>query len=279
MIIKKSPADEVREKMELETKEEREKARLLEFLVTERKITKDVVAQSNYAKDELQFLQGAWRSQIHNIVNDLPEAKEKDIYNNIIQPFQDAILGHLKGLEKKMTFEPEMMEVKALTETFEQELRRDLMPLFKKYHIEFHVSTYDGMQERKIRCDPFKVVEIMRNLLKNSQKAIELKQIQLMKQGFDAYQAFKPYLSMILNPTNDALTLEVTDNGDGLPDSYLDKVFKEPIPSSKKEGYGLGTTFIKFFSDRMGFQIRGENVITEHGKGFRVIVAMPYAKE
>lgn len=278
MILKKSPADEVREKMALETKEEREKSKLLEFLVTEKKITEDIVAQSNYAKDELLFLQGTWRSQIHNIVNDLPETKEDDIYNQIIEPFQEAILGHLKGLEKKLTFEPVSIEVDKLAATIEQELEREIKPLEKRYHLEINITGSNGLQGKRIRCDPFKVVEIIRNLMKNSQKAMELKQIHLMEEDFSAYQAFRPYLSMAIKGDNNGLYLEVTDNGGGLEEEYLEKVFKEPIPSSKREGYGLGTTFVKFFSDRMGFRIRGENVVTEHGKGFRVIIEMPFEK-
>ena len=276
MLLKKSPADEVREKMARETKEEREKAKLLEFLVTEKKITEDVVAQSNFAKDELLVLQGTWRSQIHNIVNDLPETQEDDIYSKVIEPFQEAILKHLKGLEKKLTFEPEAMEIQTLADTLEQELDHDLKHLFGKYHIDFHISKSNGSEGKSIKCDPFKVIEIVRNLMKNSQKAIELKQILLMKEDFNTYQAFKPYLSIVIKGDNNRLDLEVTDNGGGLPKKYLDKVFKEPIPSSKKGGYGLGTTFVKFFSDRMGFRIIGENVSTKHGKGFRVRVEMPF---
>ena len=276
MIIRKSPADEVREKMALETKEEREKTKLLEFLVTEKKMTEDVVAQSNYAKDELLFLQGTWRSQIHNIINDLPENQENEIYKSIIDPFQKSILRHLKDLEKKLTFDPVKMEVKNLAETIEQELEHDLKALLKKYHVDFHVLKSDGIQGKKINCGPFKVVEIIRNLMKNSQKAIELKQIQLMKQDFNAYQAFKPFLAIAIRENKSRLNLEITDNGGGLPEEYLNKVFKEPIPSAKKDRYGLGTTFVKFFSDRMGFSIQGDNVITEHGKGFRVTVEMPF---
>ena len=275
MIIKKSPADEAREKMAIETKEEKEKARLLEFLVTEKKITEDVVVQSNYAKDELLFLQGAWRSQIHNIVNDLPDDQENEIYKTIIEPFQEAILSHLKGLEKKLTFDPFMIEVKKLADMIEQELDRDLKPLLKKYHVDFHVSRSDGIQDKKVNCDPLKVVEIIRNLMKNSQKAIELKQIHLMDQDFKVYKNFIPYLAIGLKGGGDHLHLDIIDNGGGLKEEYLDKVFKEPIPSSKKEGYGLGTTFVKFFSDRMGFNIKAENTVTEHGKGFRVIVEIP----
>ena len=278
MIIRKSPADEVREKMALETKEEREKTKLLEFLVTEKKMTEDVVAQSNYAKDVLLFLQGTWRSQIHNIINDLPENQENEIYKSIIDPFQKSILRHLKGLEKKLTFDPVKMEVKKLAETIEQELEHDLKALLKKYHVDFHVLKSDGIQGKKINCDPFKVIEIIRNLMKNSQKAIELKQIQLMKQDFNAYQAFKPYLAIAIRENKSRLNLEITDNGGGLPEEYLNKVFKEPIPSAKKDRYGLGTTFVKFFSDRMGFSIQGDNVITEHGKGFRVTVEMPFGE-
>jgi K+-sensing histidine kinase KdpD len=275
MVLKKSPADRAKEEMALEAKEEREKARLLEFLVTEKKMTEDVVVQSNYAKDELLFLQGTWRSQIHNIVNDLPEDRENDIYKRIIEPFQDAILTHLKGLEKKLTFDPVTMEVKTLAEAIEKELAADLQPLSRKYEIDFKVAASDGGLRRQVYCDPFKVVEIIRNLMKNSQKAIELKQIDLMKQDFKEYQAFRPYLSIILKGEDQRLCLEVTDNGGGLCEEFLDKVFKEPIPSSKKEVFGLGTTFVKFFSDRMGFVVKGENVMTQHGKGFQVRVEMP----
>ncbi|MBN2122870.1 MAG: sensor histidine kinase [Deltaproteobacteria bacterium] len=276
MILVKSPADEARERMALETKEEREKTRLLEFLVTEKKITEDVVAQSNYAKDELLFLQGTWRSQIHNIVNDLPEDQENDIYRKIIEPFQEAILSHLKGLERKLTFDPVTLEVGELAETVERELAGDLRSLKRRYRVDFQVSRSNGLHRRRIHCDPFKVVEIIRNLVKNSQKAVELKQIDLMKEDFKAYQGFKPYLSIALSGNEDRLCLEVTDNGGGLREEFLERVFREPIPSSKKETYGLGTTFVKFFSDRMGFSVRGENVVTEHGKGFRVSVDMPF---
>ncbi len=275
MILKKSPADVARQRMAQEAKEEREKARLLEFLVTEKKITEDVVAQSNFAKDELLFLQGTWRSQIHNIINDLPEDRENDIYKRIIEPFQDAILNHLKGLEKKLTFDPMSMEVRKLAEAIEHELAGDLKPLFKKYEIVFQVAATDGLLNREVFCDPFKVVEIIRNLMKNSQKAIELTQIDLMNRDFDQYQSFQPYLSIVLMGQNGFLWLEVTDNGGGLAEEYLDKVFREPIPSSKKESYGLGTTFVKFFSDRMGFKVHGENVTTPYGKGFRVRVEIP----
>lgn len=276
MIVKKSPADAAREKLAQETKEEKEKARILEFLVTEKKITEDVVAQSNFAKDELLFLQGSWRSQIHNIVNDLPEDQENKIYKTIIEPFQEAILSHLKGLEKKLTFDPVVMEAKDLARTLKDELKLDLDPLSQRYELDFNLLNLDGAQTKRLSCDPYKLVEIIRNLMKNSQKAIELKQIELMRLDFEAYRAFRPYLSIELNKGNGRLYLRITDNGGGLPKEYLRSIFKEPIPSSKREGYGLGTTFVKFFSDRMGFGVKGENVATEHGKGFQVTLDMPF---
>ncbi len=275
MILLQSPADKARERLAAETKEEKEKTRLLEFLVTERKITQDVVVQSNYAKDELLVLQGAWRSQIHNIVNDLPESKENDLYNQIIEPFQEAILKHLKGLEQKLTFEPTLLDVETLGRTVNEEISSDLEPLRNRYELDIRLSGLNGLSGRFVQCDPYKVVEILRNLVKNSQKAIELRQIDLMRRDFDAYRAFRPYLSTTLRGEDEALILEVTDNGGGVEDEHLDRIFKEPIPSSKKKEYGLGTTFVKFFSERMGFTVRGDNVVTEHGKGFRVTLRMP----
>lgn len=275
MIFKKSPADQARERMAQEAKEEREKAGLLEFLVTEKKITEDVVAQSNYAKDELLFLQGTWRSQIHNIINDLPADHENDIYKRIIEPFQDAILRHLKGLERKLIFDPVTMPVGDLAEGIQRELACDLKPLSGRYDIDFQVDSAEPLVNRKVHCDSFKVIEIIRNLMKNSQKAIELRQIDLMRKDLKGYRSFRPYLSILLKHENKHVLIQITDNGGGLPEEYLGRVFREPIPSSKLGRYGLGTTFVKFFSDRMGLGIKGENVVTDHGKGFRVRVEMP----
>jgi len=279
MVLVESPADRVRKRLARETKEEKEKTRLLEFLVTERKITQDVVAQSNFAKDELLVLQGAWRSQIHNIINDLPESKENDLYRRIIEPFQEAILKHLKGLERKLTFEPMPMEVRRLSRAVEEEITGDLASLRDRYELDLRLSSLNGFRGRRVQCDPHKLVEILRNLVKNAQKAIELRQIEMMREDFDAYRAFRPYLSIVLGGEGRALRLEVTDNGGGVKEEYLDKVFQEPIPSSKKDGYGLGTTFVKFFAERMGFNVRGGNVVTEHGKGFRVTLEMPVEEE
>lgn len=279
MVLVESPADRVRKRLARETKEEKEKTRLLEFLVTERKITQDVVAQSNFAKDELLVLQGAWRSQIHNIINDLPESKENDLYRRIIEPFQEAILKHLKGLERKLTFEPMPMEVRRLSRAVEEEITGDLASLRDRYELDLRLSSLNGFRGRRVRCDPHKLVEILRNLVKNAQKAIELRQIEMMREDFGAYRAFRPYLSIVLGGEGGTLSLEVTDNGGGVKEEYLDKVFKEPIPSSKKDGYGLGTTFVKFFAERMGFNVRGSNVVTEHGKGFRVTLEMPVEEE
>lgn len=275
MALVQSPADRARSRLALETKEEKEKTRLLEFLVTERKITQDVVAQSNFAKDELLVLQGAWRSQIHNIINDLPESKENDLYRRVIEPFQEAILKHLKGLERKLTFEPVPMDLRNLSRMIKEEITSDLASLQERYELNVQLSGLNGFQGRRVQCDPYKLVEILRNLIKNAQKAIELRQIELMKGDFEAYRSFRPYLSIVLRGRDDGVALEVTDNGGGVHDDYLEKVFKEPIPSSKRGGYGLGTTFVKFFAERMGFGIRGNNVVTEHGKGFRVILEMP----
>jgi signal transduction histidine kinase len=279
MVLVESPADRVRKRLARETKEEKEKTRLLEFLVTERKITQDVVAQSNFAKDELLVLQGAWRSQIHNIINDLPESKENDLYRRIIEPFQEAILKHLKGLERKLTFEPMPMEVRKLSRTVEEEITGDLNSLRGRYELDVRLSSRNGFRGRRVQCDPHKLVEILRNLVKNAQKAIELRQIEMMKEDFDTYRAFRPFLSIVLGGEGGVLRLEVTDNGGGVNEAYLDKMFKEPIPSSKKDGYGLGTTFVKFFAERMGFDVRGSNVVTEHGRGFRVTLEMPVEEE
>ncbi|ETX09481.1 histidine kinase [Marinomonas ushuaiensis DSM 15871] len=86
----------------------------------------------------------------------------------------------------------------------------------------------------------------------------------------------------------DNITIEVRDQGYGVPEKYLEKIFKpffrikqenqdtERSVSSKKSGYGLGLALAKRQVIALGGSIYAENLSHEQGAGLMVCIQLPY---
>ena len=77
-----------------------------------------------------------------------------------------------------------------------------------------------------------------------------------------------PRISLSLNQTSSELEVVVEDNGEGIPEERLEKLF-EPRFTSKRSGTGLGLTIAKSIVDQLDGSIE---VSSEPGVGatFRV---------
>lgn len=74
---------------------------------------------------------------------------------------------------------------------------------------------------------------------------------------------------------NDMIMMKVSDNGRGIPEDDLKKVF-DPFFTSKAKGTGLGMCIVKRFVDMHGGDIE---IWSEVGKGTEVIINIPMKKE
>lgn len=86
----------------------------------------------------------------------------------------------------------------------------------------------------------------------------------------------------------DSLTIEIRDQGCGVAEEYLEKIFKpffrlkqdshdnERSVSSKKSGYGLGLALAKRQVIALGGSIYAENLSNEQGTGLMVCIQLPY---
>jgi len=92
-----------------------------------------------------------------------------------------------------------------------------------------------------IQADPGRIRQILHNLLKNSIEALS---------GMPAPQIILS-TKIILDKNNHAVELRIADNGPGIPESMLDRVF-EPYVTTKIRGTGLGLAIVK-------------RIIEEHG--------------
>lgn len=273
MTFRKSPADLEREEREVNITEEKKRSHRLELMVAQQKLTQDTIKQANMVKDDLLLLQGAWRSQIHSIINDLPPVKERELYDQIVAPFQDSIVNHLKGLESRLSFNPRPMKLGSLHDDLAGHLAKDRVSSQGRMKVTVTDHGWAG-STRYIAADPHKLWEILLNLIRNCQSACELRQIALLREDRQAYLSYRPALSVDFLLDGSGAGIRVTDNGGGMDDERLAKVFREPVPSAKRggRGFGQGTIFVKFFGESMGMEITAENTHALGDRGLAVTV-------
>ncbi len=276
MTKRKSPADEEKKSREKSIRDERQRRRQLELMVATEKLTDDMIVKANMVKDELMVLQNSWKSQIHTIINDLPKVKERELYEQIVTPFEESIIEHLRGLENRLSFKPQLVELDEIGRELTDKLEKDRNNFKNRLSASFDFSEWTGRTE-EIFVDRYKTWEILLNLIRNSQTAMELHQIALLRQGPDAFKNFKPKLAITADIVENNARLTVTDTGGGAADDSLPYLFKRAVPSTKRQGreMGQGTVFVKFFGDNMGFDISARNTETLGSKGLEVQILIP----
>lgn len=276
MAKRKSPADTEKIARERSIKEEQQKRRQLELMIATEKLTGDMIVQANMVKDELMVLQNSWKSQIHTIINDLPKVKERELYDQIVTPFEESIIEHLRGLENRLSFKPQLIPLDELAQQLKENLDNDRKKFQKRLDASFDFTGWKGRVE-EIFIDRYKTWEILLNLLRNSQTAMELRQINLMRQKNDEFKTYVPRLAVITDVVEKSARIRVMDTGGGVADDSLQDIFKRAVPSTKRQGktMGQGTLFIKFFGDNMGFEISASNTETLGSKGLEVCILIP----
>ncbi len=77
----------------------------------------------------------------------------------------------------------------------------------------------------------------------------------------------KPEVEVVIEDAGDFVKVVFTDNGEGIPEENLDRVF-EPYFSTREDGTGLGLFIVKEFIEEMGGKIRA--VYSEKGGRFEL---------
>ncbi len=139
-----------------------------------------------------------------------------------------------------------------------REVLETMENLLEEYHV--HVTIADDMP--MVLCDRASVGEVFRNLISNAVKYNdnETRQVDIGWEKEDAGLA----------------VLYVRDNGIGIPDKHLDKVFKIFKRLHGRDEYGGGTgaglTLARRIVERHGGRIQ---VISEYGKGSTFLFTLP----
>jgi two-component system, NtrC family, nitrogen regulation sensor histidine kinase NtrY len=125
-------------------------------------------------------------------------------------------------------------------------LLRDVHTLLKPYFETAHVelSTYLAPSDITLEADPEQLEQVLINLLKNAMEACS--------------QRAEPSVEVVAyadDASKYKVRIEVRDNGAGIPDEVLDRLFI-PFYTTKKQGSGIGLSLSKQIMRQHGGSIR-----------------------
>jgi len=131
----------------------------------------------------------------------------------------------------------------------------------------------------KINVIPQDIGRVILNLITNAFYAVMEKKQQLFKdrpdfENFQGLSTYEPTVSVSTKKTNNKVEISVKDNGNGIPQKVLDKIF-QPFFTTKPtgEGTGLGLSLAyDIVTKGHGGTIEVEN---KEGEGVKMIITIP----
>lgn len=154
-----------------------------------------------------------------------------------------------------MVINPVALNIVSYTQT----LMESILPIAQKKDID--VKFINKCTTMKVTLDAEKYERILLNLLSNAIK----------------YTGSGGKIQILLDEEDEHIRISVRDNGIGIPQEKIDKIFERfyIIDSSlrrKNEGTGIGLSLVKKLVDLMGGKI---TVRSEEGKGSEFILVLP----
>ncbi|KPJ93972.1 MAG: hypothetical protein AMJ55_07125 [Gammaproteobacteria bacterium SG8_15] len=129
--------------------------------------------------------------------------------------------------------------------------------------IKFSVSINADVPD--VEADVGRIRQLLHNLLKNA--------IESTRGSKDSLISIS--VERIVDAKQDMLELRVVDNGPGIPESMMDKIF-EPYTSTKTKGGGLGLAVVKRIVEEHSGSVFAEN---RHEGGACIVVRLPVSTQ
>jgi len=120
-----------------------------------------------------------------------------------------------------------------------------------------------------INIIPQDIGRVLLNLYNNAFYAVSEKNVSIGSAG----QKYEPTVSVSTKKINDKIEIRVKDNGNGIPQKVLDKIF-QPFFTTKPtgQGTGLGLSLSYDIVKAHGGEIKVE---TKEGAGSEFIISLP----
>jgi signal transduction histidine kinase len=197
-----------------------------------------------------------------DIADDVKENLEKVLHHG---KRADAIVKSMLQHSRASSSKKEPTDINILTEEYLRLAYHGLRVKDKTFNAAF--KTEFDSRVGKINVIPQDIGRVVLNLINNAFYAVNEKNIQIQK-GYD------PTVTITTRKINDCIELCVADNGNGIPQKVLDKIF-QPFFTTKPTGQGTGLG-LSLSYDIITKGHGGElKVNTKEGEGSEFIIQLP----
>ena len=216
--------------------------------------------------DELKTeLAAGNNQQAIEIANDIKENEEKISHHG---KRADGIVKSMLQHSRSSSGKKELTDINALADEYTRLAYHGLRAKDKSFNAKFETEFDNSIDP--IHVIPQEIGRVLLNLINNAFYAVTEKE----KQAGENYQ---PTVSVITKRVGEKIEVRVKDNGNGIPQKVLDKIF-QPFFTTKPAGQGTGLG-LSLSYDIITKGHGGEfKVETKEGEGTVFIVSLPTNK-
>ncbi|MEO9022547.1 MAG: ATP-binding protein [Ginsengibacter sp.] len=211
--------------------------------------------------------------EVKSIAKDIKENEEKINHHG---KRADAIVKGMLQHSRVSTGVKEPTDINALCDEYLRLSYHGLRARDKNFNAD--IETDFDKTIVKIKVVPQDMGRVLLNLFNNAFYAVTEKSRQLPKdlpgfQNLEGLQAYEPTVSVTTKKSENHVLITVTDNGNGIPQKIVDKIF-QPFFTTKPtgQGTGLGLSLSYDIVKAAGGEIKVE---TMEGKGSTFIIQLP----
>jgi signal transduction histidine kinase len=232
----------------------------LNFVNNFSEVNNELIEEMNNEKDV---------DEIKAIANDIKQNNEKIAFHG---KRADAIVKGMLQHSKTSTGQKELTDINKLADEYLRLSYHGMRAKDKSFNAEFKTEFDESIG--KINVVPQDIGRVLLNLLNNAFYAVNERNKD--PEGFQNPRGLQPYQPTVLVQTkkvNDKVQIIVKDNGNGIPQNIVDKIF-QPFFTTKPtgQGTGLGLSLAYDIVKAHGGEI---TVDTKEGEGSQFIIHLP----
>jgi len=198
-----------------------------------------------------------------DLLNDIKANEEKINHHG---KRADAIVKGMLQHSRVNTGQKEETDINALCDEYIRLSYHGLRAKDKSFNAKFETVFDESIN--KINIVPQDIGRVLLNLFNNAFYAVNEK-----KKSLGESSSFVPAVTVTTSKRNDEIEIKVTDNGNGIPQSIIDKIF-QPFFTTKPTGQGTGLGLSLTYDIIKAHQ--GEiKVETKEGEGSEFIIQLP----
>jgi len=184
----------------------------------------------------------------------------------------DAIVKGMLQHSRTSAGQKEPTDINALCDEYLRLAYHGLRAKDKSFNAKFETDFDSSLP--KINVVPQEIGRVILNLINNAfYAASERQKGEPLTQNAESYE---PVVNLSTKKLNEKIEIRVTDNGNGIPDTFKEKIF-QPFFTTKPtgQGTGLGLSLAYDIVKANGGEIKVE---TNEGEGSKFIVSLPINK-